>query len=429
MALAAASVLFLPRKYVVVPLLSVAFFVGMAQTVVVAGLHFQMIRIIVFFCWTRAVVSHRSWLKREKGFKFNNIDKVFSLWAVSSLVAFSLLWGSSDAVVNHLGFLYNAFGIYFFLRLICRDGEDINRVSRILVWICVVLCVCMLNEQLTGRNLFSVLGGVPAFTAVRDGKLRSQASFGNAITAGIFGAVLVPLFVSMRQTRKQWATAGLGAIAATVITVTSNSSTPISVYAAGILGMCIWPLRKGMRTVRWAIAALAVGLHLVMKAPVWALISRFDFRGGSGYHRYILVDTFIRHFWDWCLVGYRYPEKWGWYTGDQANEYVFQGETGGLLTLVLFLTIIKCSFGRLGEARRTPGTDPAAAKRLWALGCVLFGHCVAFIGIDYFDQSYVNLYLLLAMISAATAARSLPAPAQAEPVEDWLAEDHAETTA
>ena len=426
LALAGALVLLLPRKYVVVPLLLVAFFVGMAQTIVVAGLHFQMIRIMVIFCWIRVIVSHRSWQKGGKGFKLNNIDKAFAFWAVSSFVAFSLLWGSSDAAVNRLGFLYNAFGIYFFFRLICRDGEDVNRISQILIWICVVLSVCMLSEQLTGRNLFSILGGVPGLTAIRGGKLRSQASFGNAITAGIFGAVLMPLFLSLLQARKRRATAGLGVIAATVITFTSASSTPISVYAAGILGMCIWPLRKSMRMLRWAVVVLLVVLHMVMKAPVWALISRFDFQGGSGYHRYVLVDTFINHFWDWCVIGYRYPEQWGWYTGDQANEYIFQGETGGLLTLALFLLIITRSFGRLGKARRAAGSDSAAARRLWALGCVLFAHCLALIGIDYFDQSSVNLYLLLAMISATTAVCAVPVAPQAEPVHDCLTERRVE---
>ena len=40
-------------------------------------------------------------------------------------------------------------------------------------------------------------------------------------------------------------------------------------------------------------------LHMVMKTPVWHLISRIDIAGGSSsYHRYELVDQCIRHFSD-----------------------------------------------------------------------------------------------------------------------------------
>jgi hypothetical protein len=50
-----------------------------------------------------------------------------------------------------------------------------------------------------------------------------------------------------------------------------------------------------------------------MKAPVWFLIARIDLAGGSsGYHRAMLIDTFLRHFGDWWLLGTKDAFSWGW---------------------------------------------------------------------------------------------------------------------
>jgi ABC-type Mn2+/Zn2+ transport system permease subunit len=39
---------------------------------------------------------------------------------------------------------------------------------------------------------------------------------------------------------------------------------------------------------------------------------------------------------------------------------------------------------------------------LWAMGAALFAHAVTFISVSYFDQNFVNWYLLLAIIGTLT---------------------------
>ena len=74
----------------------------------------------------------------------------------------------------------------------------------------------------------------------------------------------------------------------------------------GIIALCFWPFRKIMRAVRWGLVFAVVLLQMVMKADVWFLLSRIsDISGGSGWHRAMLIDNFIRHFGDWWLVGTR----------------------------------------------------------------------------------------------------------------------------
>jgi hypothetical protein len=92
---------------------------------------------------------------------------------------------------------------------------------------------------------------------------------------------------------------------------------------AGFAAICFWPFRKGMRTFRWGLVAVLIGLHLVMKSPVWFLISRVDvIAGNSGYHRAMLIDQCIRHFTDWWLIGTNAAGTWGWDMWDLSNQFV-----------------------------------------------------------------------------------------------------------
>jgi len=192
-----------------------------------------------------------------------------------------------------------------------------------------------------------------------------------------------------------------------VITVACNSSTPALGYAAGLVALCLWPARRWMRAVRWGIAITLVSLHLVMKAPVWHLISRIDITGSSSsWHRYMLVDQCIRHFGDWWLLGVKDTSAWGYDMWDTANQYVSTCDNSGLLPFLLLVAILIYGFKYLGKARRAAGRDRKKALFVWALGSALFANMISFFGISYFDQTMVAWYALLAMISAATVVRS-----------------------
>jgi hypothetical protein len=410
-------ILVLPRKYVIIPLFFTAFFLPLGQRIIVIGLHFTMFRIIILVGWLRVILGGLSSNGDGSRFRANAVDKALILYVFSGVVTFTLLWGDSAAFVDRLGFLYNAFGIYFLLRVLYRDEGDVDRTIRVFGVICAVLAVCMVTEQFTGRNLFSVFGGVPELTYVREGKLRSQGAFAHPILAGTFGATMLPLFIGLWwQGKKARAAAVVGTVSATLITITSMSSTPLMAYFAGILGLCFWPFRRHMRLFRWAVVISLVSLHMVMKAPVWALIARVNLVGGSsGDHRYELVNQFINHFGEWWLLGVKEAEKWGYEMSDLSNQFVEAGVTGGLLTLVLFVAIIVYCFKRLGEARAASRDNPQAERRLWALGAALFSNVAAFFGISYFDQTIVSWYTLVAMIVAATtvALRSSSSAASA----------------
>jgi hypothetical protein len=398
MALAVVLILCIPRKYVIVPALLALFLIPKGQVIVLAGLHFNVYRIIILTGLARWAVSRRS-SPLVGGFNF--MDRVFTLWAFSMLIVFSLQWLDAQAFIKSLGDFLDTLGGYFLIRFLVRDREDIRRTIMVLATIAVVCAIFMLNEQRTGENIFGLLGGVLPETT-RAGQTRSQGPFEVYILAGIYGATLVPLLVWLWSDAKSRIFASLGILGATIMAITCHATTTLGAYGAGIFGLCLWPIRKKMRLVRWGIVAMLVGLHLVMHGPVWSLLEHIDLTGSSeSYHRYQLVDTFIRHFSDWWLLGTRTNGSWGWEMVDTSNQYVTSGIEGGLVSFVLFIAVISKSFGNLGTARKHVEDSRSEEWFLWCLGAAMLAHVVAYFGIGYFDQMQYAWYALLAMISVA----------------------------
>lgn len=420
MLIAIALILCLPRKYAVGPLLLAAFTIPLGQVVVFAGLHFTVLRILIL-----AGLVRRATAKSETHFVggFNGIDRFVTLWALSSLLILSLQWMDMQAFIKATGDFLDTLGGYYVLRFLIRDIDDARRAVKALAAVAVLMAICMTNEQVTHINVFGFLGGVPLIPNFRDGNFRAQGAFGVYIDAGVFGGVLMPLLVWLWSEAKSKRAVFLGIAGAIAMILTSHSSTPLLALAAGIVGLCLWPLRKQMRFLRWGLVLVLVALHLAMKAPVWALIAHVDLTGSSsGYHRYYLVDNFIRHFSDWWLLGYRYYSNWGWDMWDLSNQFVAVGLTGGLLTFLFFVGILSRSFGGLGDARRLLAGDRHRQWMCWCFGSALFANVTAFFGCSYMAQMQMALFPLLAMISVAkvearkavAAARvpTLPEPEQ-----------------
>jgi len=407
LAFAIVLILLLPRKWVPIPLLLLSLPIPSAQMLMIGGFHFQLFRILIFFVWIRLIWQRYVKEGKSSEIHFNAVDICVISYAAVYVLAFTLLWQEQQAFLDSLGRLYNIIGFYIAFRFFIRDKEDTERVIKVLAIVAIFVAACMWNEQITGRNVLAMFGGVPALTLMRGNYLRSQGPFGVFLTAGCFGATLIPLFLCLWRKGGSRIMAGAGVVAGLVITFTSHTSTAVSACLAIVIGLLMWPLRKRMQWVRRGLAAMLVGLHLVMKAPVWALFARIDFVGGStGYQRFAIIDQSIRHFWSWWLIGAR--DYWAWGSEDDmwdmANQYVAIADNSGLLCLILFLVMIIYCFKYLGNARKAAGEDSDDAWFFWLLGVALFANMIAFLGISYFDQTFITWYALIAMIVAATGA-------------------------
>jgi hypothetical protein len=390
----------LPRRYALVPVIVLTCYMTMGQRIIVATLDFTMLRILLLFGWARLI------LRREaSGLHLNPVDKMILWWTLVSIISHTLLYQNTEEFINRLGFAYNVLLTYFLFRFLVLDLEDVKRVIKLTAVMVMPLAVSMLLEYRTQRNVFAVFGAVPFITQIRDGILRCQGPFSHPILAGSFGAALLPLFVGLwwqGRGNRFWALVGM--VSATAITFTSGSSGPVMSYLAAIIGLAVWPLRKQMRSVRWGLLLGIIGLHLVMKAPVWYIFARVNiFSGSTGYHRSMIIDSAIKYFWDWWLVGTKSTQNWGDHGYDITNEYIWHGVEGGILAMLLFIWIIVRCYSCLGWALKTTGKElPSVQGLFWVLGAALFTHLITFFGVQYFDQNFINWYLLLAMISSAT---------------------------
>ncbi len=386
-----------PRRWSVLPMIVIACFISSVQKITVAGMDFNLLRIMVLFGMTRLILR-----KEYVNFQWRPLDTAVVLWTASSMLIYSLQQGTTSAFVNRLGFGFDAFGMYFLFRCLIRQWADVDRIIQGFIYISIPLALFFILENRTGRNLFSVFGGVPEITVIRSGRLRCQGAFSHPIIAGCFWASLVPLIGAYwRKSSTSGVMAVLGLMSSLLIVVCCSSSTPVMGVGAALIGAGFFLFRRHMQLVRWSIFLLLVGLHMVMKAPVWHLISRVSAVGGStSYFRYMLIDSAISNFNEWAVLGTRSTAHWFWGAQDLCNQYVYEGAKGGFLTLCCFVGIIIFGFRKVGRLCRSYRHDRYRLWLSWALGVSLLVHCCVFIGVSYFGQAWLLWYLLLAMIGS-----------------------------
>jgi hypothetical protein len=326
--------------------------------------------------------------------RWNRFDKVFLAWVIVGSVIYVAQWMSMGAVMYKCGQMLNSLGLYWIFRQSIRSWEDL-RIACLGSAVCaVVMAPFVAMEWASGSNPFGALGRVTTF--LREGNFRCQATFPHAIMMGLFWATLVPLFAGFaRQGHKVlfWSAVA----ASTFMIFGSNSSTPLLtlLVVAGLVVAYRW--RQYAGTGAWGFVALLITLHLVMKAPVWHLLSRVSVVSGStGWHRYFLVDMAIQHFREWMALGTRDTAHWGQGLVDVTNQYVLEGVRGGFVTLVLFCALLIIA-GRAFVRLALRSADKRESYLAWCGFVCLIGHCVSFLGVSYFGQIIFVWYLLLAM--------------------------------
>jgi hypothetical protein len=407
MILAMIFLLFGPRKWLPVPCLLVVFLGAIGQEIYVGGFHFYVARILVMTAVVRMLVSLFAIPGPFFAGGVNLVDKLFVLWVICRCGANVLLNdAATGAMIYQIGWLIDAIGGYLLMRFAIRDEEDMLRAIKVFAVLTCIFAVTMADEKFHNQNIFGYLGVLPVAPGTREGAIRAGAAFAHPILAGVFGVALMPLFWWLWQSGKAKVAGAFGFAGSLGMMLMSASSTPLMAFAAAIIAWFAWPFRGQLQYLRWGMVALLIGLHMVMKAPVWMLISRVDLvAGNSGYHRAMLIDQCIRHFSDWWLIGTNAAGTWGWDLWDTSNQFVQEAESGGLITFILFIAIISLTFRRLASARKFSEEESAIpqARFMWAQSVTLFTHCICFFGISYFDHTKMMWYAFLAIAAASTS--------------------------
>jgi hypothetical protein len=389
-----------PRRWAPVPLLVGACYMTLGQGSEIGGLHFPIIRLLLLAGLVRVFVRR----ERPQGLMLG-MDWAFVAWATWAILASTFHNDPVATLQFHLGMVYNGLSIYFLMRCFCKTEDEVRKVVRVTAWLLVPVALEMIYEQVSHHNLFSLFGGVPDEPAIRNGRMRSQGPFAHAILAGTVGGVCIPLMIGIW--RYHPLTARVGLAACSLIVVTSTSSGPLMTVISSLFALVVWRWRHWTRQMRIAAVVGYILLELVMKAPAYYLIARIPLIGGGAYHRAAIIEAAVTHFGEWWFAGTDYTRHWMPYGvpwspdhADITNHYIGQGVKGGLLLMLLFISLFWIGFRYVGRILRLWSNEPAKRRFLvWSLGASLFAHAASCASVAYFDQSILFLYLTLALIA------------------------------
>jgi hypothetical protein len=409
----------LPRRLAGVPLLCGYLYMTVGQSLSLGGLNLYAIRVLILFGVARVMIRG----ERLSG-ALLPLDRALIAWGITAILTSFFHQDPVQMFINRGGLVLNQAGIYFLFRCFIQTREDGLAACRWCITCLAPLALLLALERFTLRNPFASLGGVPEFAVQREGRFRAQGPFGNSIDAGLAGAMIVPFAVMMWRRSK--ALGWLGVASALGMIFFSASSTPVSALGVICLGLSLWRLRRHLRQMIWAAVIAAAALAAVMKAPIYFLIARIDFAGGStGWHRAALIEASITHLNEWWLIGSDFTRHWMPYGlegnpnhADITNHYIMNGVIGGVPLLICLLLTIWFAFqGVVHIYRQAEGRDEPQVFLAWTLGVTLAAHCTSFIAVTYFDQLLGLWYLHLAIIACfweRPLAFSEPAPARAE---------------
>jgi hypothetical protein len=417
--------LFVPRRFALVPLLAIICVTGPAQRIALASIDLNFLRLMVLAGWIRILARNEL-----RPLRWNALDIAFIAWAACSAFMGTLQKGTFGSMIYWSGFAYDAFGIYFLARMLVRDWRDVRSFGQAAALASIPMMLAFSYERITGSNPFAIFGGVPAETTVRMGVPRCQGPFTHPILAGVFWTALMPLMGAIwvrGGANRALALAGVGS--AIAIVFMCGSATPLLSAAAGVMAAALILVRRWIRIVQILALGGLAALQLAMISPVWHLMARGNIvDGATGWYRYRLMQDFFVHFGDWWLMGTQDRSTW-WNNGRWAitNEYVMQGLEGGLLGLLLFITVIIVAFMAVGRTWRhadrpqvllRPGNDGAGVAQVverggrrervvlaWALGVLLAVHVVSFLSVTNFGQAIFVWYVPLGMIASLTPTR------------------------
>lgn len=411
MLIASIFVCTLRRDLVLLPIIALVCFIPVAQRVVILGLDFTMLRLLIMVALARVA------LKGELAeINWSKLDSLVLAWTISITLFFVLKHGPA-AIINRLGSALDVWGMFMIARTTIRSQAELLPLAKMTAFLSLPVLVGFGYERATQHNPFSIFGGVPEFTNLREGRLRCQGAFPHPIHAGVFWAGLLPLcFGLWKISTGTWKVLGLiGAACCLSIIFLSASSTPVIGIAAALLGLILFFFRHQVKPILISFAVLLLVLHIVMDAPVWHLIGRIDVAGGStGYHRYRLIDAAVNNFGQWWLIGLETTAHWGRQLHDVTNHYILQGVRGGIWTLVLFVMVIVEAMSIVVKLSTKNTVTPETQIIAWTVGTCLLVHLICFLAVSYFHQ--INALWWMAIGLAASMQHS-----------DWQQSSDAET--
>lgn len=389
----------IPRRYILLVFILSTVLIPRDQRFIIHGLNFTALRILILVGAARLAGRRLAW---------NNFDLAVIGLALLTAGVYILL--HKGGVVYRSGILLDTIGIYWVFRNCISDWNDVKFLIKWLGIAALVSLPFVIIEHITGVDPFRMFS-TAVHTIARYGKWRCSASFVHPIVLGTFWALAMPLFYGMLRISRHKIFYGAVLCASLFMIFASHSSTPIGVLIAEGILIFLFSKRYSTKIGIGAFLILLVILHFICLAllgmPVWALLGMAKFTSFSeSWYRYYLFDSFIKHFKDWFWLGAMDTGPWAPFLKtlpstnqlDPVNQYVFEGVTGGIWSLLLFLGIIG-SGARILITHYQKAVSHEGQFLSWCFAVSLAGFIVGFFGISLYGQLNFLWYLLLAVIA------------------------------
>ncbi len=410
LAIIACLLMFGSRRWAFLAMAAGALYLTQGASVQVLGLNLFAVRFLEMAGFLRVMARGEFSFSR-----LNSIDRaLIVLYGYTTVI---YLIRSREEMAYQIGLAVDAFLAYFTARGLLRNMEDWRWFLRTFALLLIPYVALVMVESFTHRNLFTLMGALPHSSGEwsRGGRIRCFGSFRHPSLLGTIAVSFIPLYIGMAFAAVDRARALLAIALCLVIVWAANSGGPVSGVGAGVLAWFTWRLRTKMQWVRRGMVAMVVMAILLMKAPVWYLIEHVsDITGGDGWHRAFLLDTTYKHLSLWWLAGMPISGTAGWFAYDQpvtggadiTNQFVAFGLAAGLGAIALFIVLLTRAYSSIGtSAVVLRAASPASRESeclLWGLGCMLTAHIANWLGIIYFDQTYLLWFMQLAAVSTLT---------------------------
>jgi hypothetical protein len=396
-----------PRKYASWAFIIISCFIAQAQRIHVIGLDFTFLRILACLGIVRVFVRDE-----VKGFKFNQVDYAVIAFTLARCL-FSLVHKTQTVVVGGesqggsmavYGETVDFWGMYFFIRCTIRDFDDLKAMMYGFMTIAIPVAMSFIYEHKAQVNIFGIFrtSGEVTVTRSREGVLRCMGAYSHPILAGCFWAVQMPLmgaYIKQKGHIKIFPLIGIAA--ASIVILSTGSSSGIAATGVAFMGGCLFIFRKRMRLIRWSVFLGLVTLQLVMARGAAHILARVNVVGGStGYYRFKLIDQFVSHWREWVVAGStKGTSTWDVPMYDIVNYYVNLGFAGGILLLFLIFWVFNRAFKQAGKSMESAGSDIEGQLIGWACGVSVFVHLIQFMVVSYYGQIQMTWYFSLALVS------------------------------
>ncbi len=302
-----------------------------------------------------------------------------------------------------VGNTINGAGSYFVFRALISNSADLSFFLKSVAIVFVPISLGMLYEQLSGRNVFAIMGGISEHSLIRNERIRSQGPFNHPILAGTIGASIAPLALWLYSQNKIVSLTLI--LHSLTIVFASSSSGPVVSYLVAIGTFLFFRFRHTISYIPLFLFFGYLFLAAFMTRPPYYLLAHIDLASGStGWYRAALIEATIEHFDEWWLKGVYYTRHWiDGQPGinpdqiDVTNQFVAYCIGGGLIGLILYLNV-NYSVYRLVRDTSLQRLDHNSAKLIWATFSTFVCFLTATISVSFFGQALVFFWFSVALV-------------------------------